>query len=769
MPRPSSPPRPVIARTAFQGAFRSRDPARRGGTTRSAVLSPRSARFFFFFFPGRELNRGVGSALSASPSVPRLTDDPPRSPHARPNTDSYRVRRLSDDKVYALKETNVRNLSQQERQEAVNEIRLLASVQQNAAISGFHEAFIDGNRLCIVMEYAPFGDLSRALRKRQAQRKLLPEDLIWSYFIQIARGLQALHAQKILHRDVKTANVLRMSGEIVKLGDLGVAKLMKGAMTNTQIGTPHYMPPEVWRNRPYTFNSDVWALGCVLFEMCTFAVPFEARSMEELRFKVMKGKFPALPAVYSSDMQKMVRWLMIAEPSQRPDVDAVLDHPSVRRRAHLAPEPEPLVPEDNARVSEELRGAPRGAGGAADQPGSAVTLGTIKVPKNLKMLKKRLPAPSYPSDHEKAAKERAAAAERAEKEQRLAQARGRALSAAAAADKDNEQEKTAKELSKEPNVVELKAANASAAQAPAAPAARARNALAPPALARGAPSAAANAAPSRAVALREARMGKQSGDAKPAGFRHGIARPSAKVVVDVADVPPLHRPDNRENNLGNGYRQRLGGGVRENQVVNSGNSEPQERRNASADFPGGARERALAAAERARAERERASGIREMRAEMHRERAGAHPSHVAANGRQGGENEKKSASEYAAAPSRIKLPLISGNGAVVARRDPSLVPGYAPAAPLPGGRAAGLAGARPPPFGVPLAGAGAKADEENARTESENGKMGAAAMPGNEKRRVGLSNLSNLGDGAKRGAPRPAARRPAPMARNFYF
>ena len=144
----------------------------------------------------------------------------------------YRVRRLSDNKIYALKETNVRNLSQQERQDAVNEIRLLASVQQNTAISGFHEAFIDGNRLCIVMEYAPFGDLSRALRKRQAQRKLLPEDLIWSYFIQIARGLQALHSQKILHRDVKTANVLRMSGEIVKLGDLGVAKLMKNNMTN---------------------------------------------------------------------------------------------------------------------------------------------------------------------------------------------------------------------------------------------------------------------------------------------------------------------------------------------------------------------------------------------------------------------------------------------------------------------------------------------------------------------------------------------------------
>ena len=308
----------------------------------------------------------------------------------------YRVRRLSDNKIYALKETNVRNLSQQERQDAVNEIRLLASVQQNTAISGFHEAFIDGNRLCIVMEYAPFGDLSRALRKRQAQRKLLPEDLIWSYFIQIARGLQALHSQKILHRDVKTANVLRMSGEIVKLGDLGVAKLMKNNMTNTQIGTPHYMPPEVWRNRPYTFNSDVWALGCVLFEMCTFTVPFEARSMEELRFKVMKGKIPALPQVYSGDMQKMVKWLMILEPSQRPNIDAVLDHPSVRRRAHLAPEPEPAVPQPTNAV-----------GGEASD---AVTLGTIKVPKNLRMLKKRLPAPNYPDQAPPAAPAPVAAA-----------------------------------------------------------------------------------------------------------------------------------------------------------------------------------------------------------------------------------------------------------------------------------------------------------------------------------------------------------------------
>jgi serine/threonine protein kinase len=109
----------------------------------------------------------------------------------------------------------------------------------------YHEAFVDGNRLCIVMEYAPHGDLSRAIRKRASQQKYYSEDQIWSYLIQLAHGLQAMHKARILHRDVKTANVLRCAGETVKLSDLGVAKLMKGAMTKTQIGTPHYMPPEV--------------------------------------------------------------------------------------------------------------------------------------------------------------------------------------------------------------------------------------------------------------------------------------------------------------------------------------------------------------------------------------------------------------------------------------------------------------------------------------------------------------------------------------------
>eukprot|EP00854_Cymbomonas_tetramitiformis_P010702 gene10702-12659_t len=286
----------------------------------------------------------------------------------------YRVRRLSDGKIYALKETNVKQMSQQDRADAVNEIRLLASVRHEHVVN-YHEAFVDGNRLCIVMEYAPNGDIAKAIKKRQQQGKFFSEDSIWSYLIQVASGLQALHAQRILHRDIKAANVLRCEGDKVKIGDLGVAKLLKGQMTKTQIGTPHYMPPEVWKNRPYSFSSDTWALGCLLYEMATFTVPFEARSLEELRYRVLRGKYNPLPETYSQDLHHLVRVMLDPEPSHRPSITQVMELPAVKSRLDLV---------DKGRTPPSTA--------------ASVLLETIKVPRNLRLLGKRLPEPRYPGE-----------------------------------------------------------------------------------------------------------------------------------------------------------------------------------------------------------------------------------------------------------------------------------------------------------------------------------------------------------------------------------
>lgn len=117
----------------------------------------------------------------------------------------------------------------------------------------------------------------------------MKEDLLWKYFIQIARGLEALHNMKIIHRDIKPGNILVTNTGHVKIADLGIAKFARNNMAKTQIGTPVYMAPEVWCKKPYSFSSDTWSLGCVLYEMATYNMPFDGRSLNDLKHKILRG------------------------------------------------------------------------------------------------------------------------------------------------------------------------------------------------------------------------------------------------------------------------------------------------------------------------------------------------------------------------------------------------------------------------------------------------------------------------------------------------
>ena len=134
----------------------------------------------------------------------------------------------------------------------MNEIRILASFR-HPNITKYKEAFIENDKLCIVTELVDGGDLLQLIKKRKSSRSYLPEETIWSFFIQICLGLQYLHSKSVLHRDIKSANVFLTHDGLAKIGDLGVAKLLKApdAMSVTAIGTPYYLSPEIWSNRPY--------------------------------------------------------------------------------------------------------------------------------------------------------------------------------------------------------------------------------------------------------------------------------------------------------------------------------------------------------------------------------------------------------------------------------------------------------------------------------------------------------------------------------------
>mmetsp|Transcript_41070 Transcript_41070/g.136086 ORF Transcript_41070/g.136086 Transcript_41070/m.136086 type:complete len:577 (+) Transcript_41070:83-1813(+) len=262
----------------------------------------------------------------------------------------YQATRDTDGKNYAIKKVDTRRMGAKDRAEAVNEIRVLASVA-GAHIITFFEAFVESDVLYIVTEFATSGDLFGYLKEAR-KRGPLREEVVWSLFIQMLLGLKSLHDRNILHRDLKGANIFMCSRDFIKLGDFGVSKVLKSeqALARTQVGTPYYVAPEVWRNRSYNAKCDMWSLGCLLYELCTYRPPFQAESMDGLARKIMRGAYEPIPPGYSKELQTVIARLLVVEPARRAAVDDILlMRPVVQRMdavLSLSQEASPSAPVD---------------------------------------------------------------------------------------------------------------------------------------------------------------------------------------------------------------------------------------------------------------------------------------------------------------------------------------------------------------------------------------------------------------------------------------
>lgn len=160
------------------------------------------------------------------------------------------------------------------------------------------------------MDFLDDGDLYQKIVKHQKGNRKIDEDTIWKIFIEMVKALKALHSRNILHRDLKSANVFLQKNGAAKLGDLNVSKVAKKGLLYTQTGTPYYASPEVWRDQPYDAKSDIWSLGCVLYEMCTLKPPFRANDMNGLYKRVLKGVYPPIDRSYSTDLVKVLQSML---------------------------------------------------------------------------------------------------------------------------------------------------------------------------------------------------------------------------------------------------------------------------------------------------------------------------------------------------------------------------------------------------------------------------------------------------------------------------
>lgn len=199
----------------------------------------------------------------------------------RPNftlSDTTNTTRTSSgaEKYVALKRIKFYDIQNSKlRMDCIKEVKLLQQLKHPNIIN-YNISFIERNELFIVLELADGGDLSKLIRYFQRRQQLLSQKTILKYFSQICSAVSYIHSKRILHRDIKPANIFMTSDGCVKLGDFGLGKFFSQNTLDAHsiVGTFYYMSPERICESGYAFSSDIWSLGCVLYELITLHSPF---------------------------------------------------------------------------------------------------------------------------------------------------------------------------------------------------------------------------------------------------------------------------------------------------------------------------------------------------------------------------------------------------------------------------------------------------------------------------------------------------------------
>ncbi|XP_042302691.1 serine/threonine-protein kinase Nek3 [Sceloporus undulatus] len=223
---------------------------------------------------------------------------------------------------YAMKEIRLPK-SIHDAEKSWNESILLAKMKHPNIVT-FTESFEDDGHLYIVMEYCDDGDLMQKIKLQKG--KLFLEDTILDWFTQMCLGVKYIHDKRVLHRDIKSKNVFLTQHGKVKLGDFGSALLLTSPMAYacSYMGTPYYVPPEIWENMPYNNKSDIWSLGCILYELCTLKHPFQSNSWKNLILKICKGYYSPLPSHYTYELQYLIKQMFRKDPKNRPSASTIL-------------------------------------------------------------------------------------------------------------------------------------------------------------------------------------------------------------------------------------------------------------------------------------------------------------------------------------------------------------------------------------------------------------------------------------------------------------
>ena len=260
----------------------------------------------------------------------------------------FTVKYVKTGDLYVLKKINTAEMSEAEIIDAENEFAIHQTLRHSNIVN-YQTHFSDKKSLYLVLEYMDGGDLGQYIEKHRKRSKQIDERKIWNFFIQACLGIQYLHSLRILHRDLKWSNLFLNKWGELKIGDLGVAKELKGKYTETIVGTPYYLAPELWEEKPYNDKWDIWSLGWILYELWTLNHPFEAKTMGGLYLKIIRGNYEPISDNYSKEISEIVEsWLQKCS-EDRPTVQEILENKKIQE---MAEELGYLIPSEYSMLKE---------------------------------------------------------------------------------------------------------------------------------------------------------------------------------------------------------------------------------------------------------------------------------------------------------------------------------------------------------------------------------------------------------------------------------
>ncbi|NWI51358.1 NEK11 kinase, partial [Calyptomena viridis] len=233
------------------------------------------------------------------------------------------------EKLKVLKKISVGDLKPNETVEANLEAQLLSKLDHPTIVK-FYASFVERDSFCIITEYCEGGDLDYKIQEYKDSGKIFTQSQVVDWFIQLLLGVNYMHERRILHRDLKAKNIF-LKDNLLKIGDFGVSCLLMGScdLATTFTGTPYYMSPEVLKHQGYNTKSDIWSLGCILYEMCCMNHAFTGQNFLSVVLKIVEGDTPSLPDRYPSQLNAVLCSMLNKNPSLRPAAAEILKTPYI--------------------------------------------------------------------------------------------------------------------------------------------------------------------------------------------------------------------------------------------------------------------------------------------------------------------------------------------------------------------------------------------------------------------------------------------------------